>query len=73
VFRGRAAKPPDAFGLAASVILVESLVAVTGLLKPARARIRPPKQRANPVKMRELKNAADEVSFVFMDVVFFLF
>jgi hypothetical protein len=52
---------------------VVTAVAVTDLLNPAKARRRPTEQRANPIKRRELKKAAREVDFVFMDVLLFLF
>ena len=51
---------------------VAVIVPVADLLNPAKAITRPPKQRAKPIKMRRLKNAA-LVDFVFMDVVSFYF
>ena len=52
---------------------VAAIVPVTDLLNPAKAMTRPTEQSAKPIKTRRLKNAADEVSFVFKVVVFFLF
>jgi prolyl-tRNA editing enzyme YbaK/EbsC (Cys-tRNA(Pro) deacylase) len=52
---------------------VVAIIPVTELLNPAKASRRPTEQRANPIKRRELKKAAREVEFVFMDVLFFLF
>ena len=46
---------------------------VTDLLKVAKPIRRPTEQRANPNKRRELKKAADEVRFVFIDVCPFPF
>jgi hypothetical protein len=45
---------------------------VTDLRNPAKASRRPTEKRANPIKSRELKKAAREVEFVFMDVLLFL-
>ena len=49
-----------------------AIVPVIELLNPAKPRKRLTEKRAKPIKTRGLKNAADEVNFVFMDAVFVL-
>jgi phage terminase Nu1 subunit (DNA packaging protein) len=52
---------------------VVATIPVTELLNPAKASRRPTEQRAKPIERRELKKAAREVEFVFMDVCPFPF
>ena len=48
-------------------------IPVADLLKPDKVRRRPTEQSVKPIKTRKLKNVADEVHFVFIVVIFFLF